>query len=86
MKALVQVTLKADVLDPQGKAIRSACGQLGYAAVESVRQGKLFEIALSAKSEAEARRLLEELSDKLLANTVIEDFRVAEVDGSGGRR
>ena len=46
MKALVQVTLKSDVLDPQGKAIRSACGQLGYAAIESVRQGKLFEIEL----------------------------------------
>ena len=50
MKALVHVTLKPDVLDPQGKAIRSACGQLGYAAVESVRQGKLFEIELDARS------------------------------------
>ena len=48
MKALVQVTLKPDVLDPQGKAIRSACAQLGYQAIESVRQGKLFEIELAA--------------------------------------
>ena len=80
MKALVQVTLKADVLDPQGKAIRSACGQLGYSAVESVRQGKLFEIALAAKSESEARRLLEELAGKLLANPVIEDYAILKIE------
>ena len=80
MKALVQVTLKRDVLDPQGKAIRSACGQLGYAAVESVRQGKLFEIQLSAKSETEARKLLEELAGKLLANPVIEDYRILAIE------
>ena len=79
MKALVKVTLKADVLDPQGKAIRAACGQLGYAAIESVRQGKLFEIELAAKSEAEARRLLEELAGKLLANPVIEDYAVISI-------
>ena len=80
MKALVQVTLKADVLDPQGKAIRSACGQLGYTAIESVRQGKLFEISLAAKSEPEARRLLEELAGKLLANPVIEDYAILKVE------
>jgi len=80
VKALVQVTLKADVLDPQGKAIRSACGQLGYSAVESVRQGKLFEIALAAKSESEARRLLEELAGKLLANPVIEDYAILKIE------
>jgi phosphoribosylformylglycinamidine synthase len=80
VKALVQVTLKADVLDPQGKAIRSACGQLGYSAVESVRQGKLFEITLAAKSEAEARRLLEELAGKLLANPVIEDYSILRIE------
>ena len=76
MKALVQVTLKPDVLDPQGKAIRSACGQLGYQAIGSVRQGKIFEIELSAASSAEARRLLEELAGKLLANPVIESYRI----------
>ena len=80
MKALVQVTLKADVLDPQGKAIRAACGQLGYAAIESVRQGKLFEIELAAKSESEARRLLEELAGKLLANPVIEDYKILSIE------
>ncbi len=80
MKALVQVMLKPDVLDPQGKAIRSACGQLGYRAIESVRQGKLFEIALDASSEAEARRLLEELAGKLLANPVIEDYAILSIE------
>ena len=80
MKALVQVKLKPDVLDPQGKAIAHACGQLGYAAIESVRQGKLFEIELEAKSETEARRLLEELAGKLLANPVIEDYRILAIE------
>ena len=80
MKALIQVTLKPDVLDPQGKAIRSACGQLGYRAVESVRQGKIFEIELSAGSEPEARRLLEELAGKLLANPVIEDYAILKIE------
>jgi phosphoribosylformylglycinamidine synthase len=86
VKALVYVTLKPDVLDPQGEAIRKACRSLGYGAVRSVRQGKLFEIELDAADEAAARALLEELSDKLLANTVIEDHRVARVDDPGGRR
>jgi phosphoribosylformylglycinamidine synthase len=81
VKALVYVTLKPDVLDPQGEAIRKACASLGYGAVSSVRQGKLFEVELDAQSPDEARRLLAELSDKLLANPVIEDHRVAEIDG-----
>jgi phosphoribosylformylglycinamidine synthase len=86
VKALVYVTLKPDVLDPQGEAIRKACGTLGYGAVRAVRQGKLFEIELDAADEGEARRLLGELSDKLLANTVIEDHRIAQVDAPAGRR
>jgi phosphoribosylformylglycinamidine synthase subunit PurS len=81
VKALVYVTLKPDVLDPQGEAIRKACASLGYGAVRSVRQGKLFEVELDAGRPEEARRLLAELSDKLLANPVIEDHRVAEIDG-----
>lgn len=86
MKALVYVTLKPDVLDPQGEAIRKACGALGHSAIRSVRQGKLFEIELDAADSEEARRLLRELSDELLANAVIEDYRVAEVDASAPRR
>jgi phosphoribosylformylglycinamidine synthase len=81
VKALVYVTLKPDVLDPQGEAIRKACAALGYGSVGSVRQGKLFEIELDARTPEEARRLLAELSDKLLANPVIEDHRVAAIDG-----
>jgi phosphoribosylformylglycinamidine synthase subunit PurS len=79
VKALVHVTLKPDVLDPQGKAIRTASASLGYVAIRSVRQGKLFEIELDARDESEARRLLEELCEKLLANPVIEDYRIVRV-------
>jgi phosphoribosylformylglycinamidine synthase len=79
VKALVHVRLKPSVLDPQGKAIRHACGTLGYAAVSSVRQGKLFEIELDADSQAAARRLVSELCDKLLANPVIEDYEVVSI-------
>ena len=80
MKALVYVTLKQDVLDPQGKAIVRASAQLGYDAVKSVRQGKLFELELDASDEAAARQLIAELSDKLLANPVIEDHRVVSIE------
>ena len=79
LKARVHVTLKPDVLDPQGEAIRKACASLGYPGVREVRQGKLFEIELSAESPEEARRLLDELAAKLLANPVIEDHHVVSV-------
>lgn len=80
MKALIHVTLKSDVLDPQGKAIQRACGSLGYEGIESVRQGKLFEVSLAAKDEAAARPLLAELAEKLLSNPVIEDFEIVRVE------
>jgi len=80
VKALVHVTLKPDVLDPQGKAIQRACGSLGYEAVRDVRQGKLFEVELDAADEASARALLAELAAKLLANPVIEDYRVVSIE------
>lgn len=79
MKAIVTVTLKPDVLDPQGQAIQKACLSLGHDAVRGVRQGKIFEIELetgATDDAAQASALLEELADKLLANTVIEDFAV----------
>lgn len=82
MRALVHVTLKPDVLDPQGKAIARASASLGYAGVRAVRQGKVFEIELDAGDEAEARALLSELCDKLLANPVIEDHRIVSLDPS----
>jgi phosphoribosylformylglycinamidine synthase PurS subunit len=80
MKALVHVTLKPDVLDPQGKAIQKASVSLGHQGVTLVRQGKMFEIELEAPDEVGARRLLEELCDKLLANPVIEDHSIIRLE------
>jgi len=80
VKALVHVTLKPDVLDPQGKAIRNASAQLGYETIQGVRQGKLFEIDVDAASESEVRRLVEELCAKLLANPVIEDYEILRIE------
>lgn len=80
MKAIVYVTLKGDVLDPQGRAIQRACATLGYDAVRDVRQGKLFEIELDASDRAAAERLVRELCDKLLANPVIEDWRIERIE------
>jgi phosphoribosylformylglycinamidine synthase len=76
VKARVTVTLKPDVLDPQGQAIQKACTSLGHSGIRSVRQGKVFEIELAGDDREQARALLEELGDKLLANTVIEDYAV----------
>ena len=81
MKAIVHVTLKPDVLDPQGKAIQRASASLGYGAVRSVRQGKVFEIELDAADGARARALVAELCQKLLANPVIEDFSIERLEG-----
>ena len=80
MKALVFVTLKKDVLDPQGKAIQRASASLGYAAVRAVRQGKLFELELDAPDRGAAERLVRELAEKLLSNPVIEDCRIERIE------
>ncbi len=76
MKARVTVTLKTGVLDPQGKAIEGALKSLGVAGVESVRQGKVFDVELSTRDKAAAEAALKNACEKLLANTVIENFRV----------
>ena len=76
MKARIKVTLKNGVLDPQGKAIEGALGSLGFSGVGSVRQGKLFEVELDETDPAKAKAALEEMSRKLLANTVIENYAV----------
>jgi phosphoribosylformylglycinamidine synthase PurS subunit len=83
VRARVIVTLKPDVLDPQGRAIQRACASLGYDGVVDVRQGKLFEVALAAPDRDAAERLLSELAAKLLANPVIEDFRIEGIEGDG---
>jgi phosphoribosylformylglycinamidine synthase len=79
VKAIVHVTLKPEVLDPQGQAIARACASLGYAGVRAVRQGKVFEVEVDAPDEPRARALVTELCEKLLANPVIEDFCIAEL-------
>ncbi|GGA84515.1 phosphoribosylformylglycinamidine synthase subunit PurS [Brucella endophytica] len=76
IKARVTVTLKNGVLDPQGKAIAGALGGLGFDGVNSVRQGKVFDVELDTKDRTEAETRLKAMCDKLLANTVIEDYSV----------
>jgi phosphoribosylformylglycinamidine synthase len=80
MKARVFVMPKEGVLDPQGKAIGRALGTLGFQGVGEVRQGKVIELEVRAASESEARAELEQMCKKLLANTVIESYRVEIVE------
>ena len=78
MKARVTVTLKSRILDPQGKAIEGALRSLGLVGVSSVRQGKVFDIdiEIDGGDRAMAEALLKQAADKLLANTVIENYKV----------
>lgn len=73
MKARVHVMLKAGVLDPQGEAVRHALGTLGFGGVNSVRQGKVIELDLA---DGTSEAIVQEMCEKLLANTVIESYRV----------
>ena len=76
MKAKVYVTLKPSILDPQGKTVAGARHMLGYDAVRNVRQGKYFELDIDAATVDDARSLAREMADRLLANPVIESYRV----------
>jgi phosphoribosylformylglycinamidine synthase subunit PurS len=76
MKARVIVTLKTGVLDPQGQAIEGSLESLGFSGVNSVRQGKVFDVELSGADHVSATKELEAMCEKLLANTVIENYRV----------
>jgi phosphoribosylformylglycinamidine synthase subunit PurS len=80
MKARVTVTLKSGILDPQGKAIEGALRSLGIRGVASVRQGKVFDIEIEGADRAGAEAALKNAAEKILANTVIENYRV-EVTG-----
>ena len=81
MKAKVYVTLKPSVLDPQGKAIHHSVEQLGYQQIADIRQGKYLEIALDdSVNESEARQAAERIASDVLANPVIEDYRVEIVN------
>ncbi len=81
MRARVFVTLKPSVFDPQGRTITEALHSMGYGSVEDVRQGKYFELDVDATTPDQARALAGEVADKLLANPVIESYRV-EVEGA----
>ena len=76
MRARVTVTLKSGVLDPQGKAIEGALRSLGIEGVASVRQGKVFDVELDGTDRDAAERALKSACDRLLANTVVENYRV----------
>ena len=77
MKARVIVTLKSGVLDPQGKAIEHALAGLGFAGVGQVRQGKVFDVDIEGDDAAKAEADLKTMCERLLANTVIENYTVA---------
>ena len=76
MKATIYISLKNGVLDPQGKAIENALGQLGFDGVENVRQGKMIELELADTDANLAHNRLQEMCEKLLANTVIENYDI----------
>jgi phosphoribosylformylglycinamidine synthase len=79
VKARVTVTLKNGVLDPQGKAIEGALGALGFSGVGAVRQGKVFDLELATADKAKAEEELKAMCEKLLANTVIENYTISVV-------
>ncbi len=76
MKARVDITLKNGVLDPQGKAIQHALGALGFGGIDGVRQGKVIELDLAETDREKAMATLKDMCEKLLANTVIEDYKI----------
>ena len=84
MKARVFVTLKPSVFDPQGQTIADALHSLGYAGVADVRQGKFFELDVDTTSADQARARVSEVADKVLANPVIESYRVEIMQASAG--
>ena len=85
MKARVTVYPRREILDPQGKAIRDALSRVGFPGVDDVRAGKSFEISLAGEDPEAARRQLRDMCEKLLANTVVEDYSV-ELLGEAGAR
>lgn len=82
MKAKIYITLKNGVLDPQGKATQGALGHLGFEGVENVRQGKFIEVSLQETDAEKAEEAVKQMCEKLLANTVIENYRFELVAGN----
>lgn len=79
-KATVHVTLKSGVLDPQGKAIQHSLENLGFSGINGVRQGKFIELDLAETDKAKAESAVDDMCKKLLANTVIESYRIEVSD------
>ena len=79
MKFSVTVTLKKDVLDPQGKVVQNTLLKMGMASIKCIRQGKYFEIELNEENEKKAKKKVEDMCQKLLANLIIEDFTVNKI-------
>ena len=78
MKVQVIITLKKNVLDPQGKIIQQTLDGMGFNNISEVRQGKFFEIEIDERDQKKAKEKVEDLSEKLLANLVIEDYKIIE--------
>ncbi len=76
MKISAIVTLKKDVLDPQGKVVSQTLKNMGYENIINVRQGKYFEIELKEDDKSKAKKIIKEISEKLLTNTIIEDYKI----------
>tara|TARA_B100000242_G_scaffold138436_1_gene98306 strand:+ start:159 stop:398 length:240 start_codon:yes stop_codon:yes gene_type:complete len=79
LKFSVTVTLKKDVLDPQGKVVQNTLIDLGMNNLKSIRQGKFFEIEIEEKDEKKAEQKVEEMCNKLLVNLIIEDYRISKI-------
>ena len=76
MKFSVTVTLKKDVLDPQGKVVEKTLKNMSYSNIENVRQGKYFEIEINESNKENAKKIIDEICNKLLTNMVIEDYSI----------
>ena len=76
MKFAVTVTLKKDVLDPQGKVVQDTLANLGLKSLKNIRQGKFFEIEIEEKNQLKAEELINEMCKKLLVNLIIEDYKI----------
>jgi phosphoribosylformylglycinamidine synthase len=83
-RVLVDVMLKPEILDPQGQAVQRALPRMGFDSVTNVRQGKRFELELADADPATLRATAEQMAEKLLANTVIEDFKVTVLPADAG--
>jgi|TARA_A100001011_G_scaffold283027_1_gene293295 phosphoribosylformylglycinamidine synthase len=79
LKFSVKVTLKEDVLDPQGKVVQQTLQNMGMNTVKNLRQGKYFEIDIEENNESKAKNKIEEICRKLLVNLIIEDFEISKI-------